>query len=258
MRYYFHAAILAALFPSVVNANGFAYSDNFIVHTPDHQTQAADQKFAELVLKQAETYRREFAKLWLGAELPAGTGESVISVALSASEDRGLTWAKDHPDRTLHNVYLRTSPENAVGSTLRHEIAHTVLATRFPFPNRLPSWVEEGIASRYDDDSRRAARGQLARYWLRTAQVPRLAQVIETPDLRSFDETSYAAATSLVSFLLTKGNEQKLLRFAVDGQRYGWPSALQAHYRINGYADLEKQWQAWLARNVETDGWAGD
>ena len=106
------------------------------------------------MLKQAEAFRREFSEKWLGHELPKGAGESVIYVAFTPNEDRGLTWAKDHPNRTLHNVYLRTSPENAVGSTLRDEIAHTVLATKFPHPNRLPSWLEEGIASQYDDEAR--------------------------------------------------------------------------------------------------------
>jgi hypothetical protein len=190
--------------------------------------------------------------------LPSGAGETVISIVFSAGEDRGLTWAKDHPDRKLHAVYLRTTPEKATGSTLRHEIAHTVLATKFPHPNRLSSWVEEGIASRYDDDARCAAREQLARFWVRTGQAPRVAQLMEIPDLRSFDEASYAGATSLVSFLLTKGNEQKLLRFAVDGQRFGWSAALEAHYHINGYADLQSQWQAWLARNAEVVSWNGD
>jgi hypothetical protein len=253
MRYYLYAAILAALFPAVVDANGYAYSDNFIVHTPDYQSQAADIKFAELVLRQAESFRREFAREWLGSELPSGAGETVITVAISDSEDRGLTWAKDHPDRKLHSIYLKTSQQKAAGSTLHHEIAHTVLATQFPHPNRLPSWVEEGIASHYDDEARRAARNQHIRFWLRTGQPPRLVQIMEIADLRSFDETSYAAATSLVSFLLTKGNEQKLLRFAVDGQRHGWPSALQLHYRINGYSDLQTQWQVWLARNVDVN-----
>ena len=250
MRFSRFAVILAALFPSTAGANGFAHNENFIVYTPDQKSQAEDQKFAELVLQRAETYRREFSKQWLGKELPRGAGESVIYVGFSTSEDRGLTWAKDHPDRTLHNVYLITSPDNAVGSTLRHEVAHTVLATQFPHPNRLPSWVEEGIASRYDDEARRSAREQLTRFWARTGNAPPVVHLLEMEDMRSFDESSYAAATSLVSFLLTQGDEQKLLQFAVDGQRNGWLNALNSHYRIRDHRDLQAQWQTWLANDV--------
>jgi hypothetical protein len=247
MRFYHCAAILVALLPSAVSGNGFAHNENFIVYTPDHKSHEDDQRFAELLLRRADAFRQKFSRQWLGKELPIASGESVIYVSFSANEDRGLTWAKDHPGRTMHNVYLTTTPERAVGSTLYHELAHTVLATQFPHPNRLPSWVEEGIASRYDDESRRAAREQLIRSWARSGNAPQLVQLLELDDMRAFDESSYAAATSLVSFLLTKADERELLEFAVDGQRKGWPDALQAHYGIRSHRDLQTQWQAWLA-----------
>jgi hypothetical protein len=247
MRFCYCAAILVALLPSAVRGNGFAHNENYIVYTPDHKSHDEDQRFAERLLQRAEGFRQEFARQWLGKELPRATGGSVIYVSFSTNEDRGLTWAKDHPGRTMHNVYLTTTPEKAVGSTLHHELAHTVLATHFPYPNRLPTWVEEGIASRYDDHSRRAARDQLLRSWARNGNAPPLVQLLELADMRAFDESSYAAATSLVSFLLTKGDERELLTFAVDGQRNGWDDALRTHYGIRGHRDLQTQWQTWLA-----------
>jgi hypothetical protein len=72
---------------------------------------------------------------------------------------------------------------------------------------------------------------------------------MEIDDLNTFDEASYAASTSLVSFLLTEADEQTLLRFAVDGQRYGWDAALQSHYGIQSQRELQSQWQAWLTAN---------
>jgi hypothetical protein len=249
MRFCHCAAILVALVPSAGLGNGFAHNENFIVYTPDHKSRDEDQRFAELLLQRAEAFRQKFARQWLGKELPRAQGESVIYVSFSANEDRGLTWAKDHPGRTMHNVYLTTTPEKAVGSTLRHELAHTVLATQFPYPNRLPSWVEEGIASGYDDDSRQAARDQLLRSWARGGNAPQLVQLLELEDMRAFDESSYAAATSLVSFLLTKGDERELLMFAVDGRRNGWPDALRAHYGIRSHRELQGHWQAWLAKS---------
>jgi hypothetical protein len=241
--------IFAIGLQSVASAAGFAFNENFIVFTPHQRTREAEQRFAELVLKRAMAFRQEFAKEWLGEPLAEGEGRSVIHIDFSAHEDRGLTWAKDHPGRTLHNVFLRTSPENATGSTLQHEIAHTVLASRFPHPNRLPAWLEEGIASRYDDESRHAQREDLLYAWVRSSgSAPNLVKLMATPDIKSFDETSYAAATSLVRFLLTRGDEHKILKFGVDGQQNGWDDALRSHYDIYSVRDLQQQWQNWLER----------
>ncbi len=74
-----------------------------------------------------------------------------------------------------------------------------------------------------------------------------MALLLETPDLKSLDETSYAAATSLVSYLLTQGDEQEVVCFAEDGQQAGWDAALRSHYGIQSCRDLQASWQAWLA-----------
>src|SRR3970040_420239 len=98
----------------------------------------------------------------MGEENPRGIGRTVINVAFSDSDDSALTSAIDSPEPTMHNVYLpTTSQERALGGMLHHEITHVVLASRFPHPNRLPAWVEEGIASRYDDQERVAIRTQI-------------------------------------------------------------------------------------------------
>jgi hypothetical protein len=247
------AAMLAALVPGAVHAAGFARSENFVIYTPDQPSQAEEQRFAQLVLEKAEAFRRDFALQWLREELPNGDGRTVIYIDFSSTDDRGLTWAKDRAERLFHNVYLTTSAANATGSTLHHELAHTVLATRFPHPNRLPPWLEEGIASRYDDDARRSAGDQLVRFWARTGQAPRLAHLFSISDMNAFDESSYAAATSLVSFLLTLGDEQELLQFAEDGQRNGWERALHSRYHIHDLRELQHRWQAWLADSFNAD-----
>jgi hypothetical protein len=218
-----------------------------VIYTPAGSSQEDDQRFADTVLEKAESFRRDFSDRWFGEQLPTGVGRSVIYIEFSASEDRGLTWAKDHPERVFHNVYLTTSPEKATGSTLHHELVHSILATRYPYPTRLPSWIEEGIASSYDDDVRQATREQLLRFWASTGRAPSIANLLAIADMKAFDESSYAAATSLVSFLLAQGGEEKLLRFAEDGQRDDWGAALDAHYNIQSQQQLQSQWQAWLA-----------
>jgi hypothetical protein len=118
----------------------------------------------------------------------------------------------------------------------------------------LPSWIEEGIASRYDNSIRKDAREQLTRSWARTGRSVGLEQVLTSTDLHSTDEYSYAAATSLVSFLLTREDAQTLLEFAEDGQRVGWNAALQTHYRIETFGQLQSEWEAWLASSFSNPG----
>lgn len=240
------ASILAIVASSVAHAAGLASNENFSVLTPAKPSQEEGNRFAQLVLKRAEAFRAEFAMEWLGKKLPAGDGRTLISVRFSATENSGLTWAKDAPTRRFHNVFLTTSAENAAGCTLRHEIAHTVLATRYPHPNRLPPWVEEGIASRYDHEALIAVRQQEIRAWIRTGRIPSLTGLFDSPNIKSFDDTHYAAAESLVAYLLTRGDKQTLLDFAEAGERDGWTASLRNYYGIASMAQLQMDWQAWL------------
>jgi hypothetical protein len=244
MRFFVCAAALAALCPVASEAAGLASGRNFSVITPAIPSQLEGDKYARLVLDRAETFRAEFAQEWLGEQLPAGEGRTVISVRFSNQENSGLTMAKDDPSQKFHNVFLASTAQNAAGSLLRHEIAHTILATRYP--DRLPPWVEEGIASRYDSERLIDVRQQEVRSWVRTGRIPALASLLETDNIHSFDDAGYAAAESLVAYLLTRGDKPTLLRFADDGQRTGWDAALRAHYKIEGQRQLQTDWQAWV------------
>jgi hypothetical protein len=250
MRLTLSTAILVLLYPAVVDAAGLASGKNFSVLTPAKPSQEAGDQYAQLVLHRAETFREQFAREWLGGELPSGEVRTVISVRFSEFENSGMTLAKDHPAHKFHNIFLASTPDNAAGGMLCHEIVHTVLATRYPHPNRLPPWAEEGIASRYDNEYLRGVRQQEVRSWARTNQFPRLVDLLTADDIASIDDTGYAAAESLVAYLLTRGDKQDLLRFADEGQRSGWDNALPTIYGIDGLGQLQREWQAWLAGTV--------
>ena len=168
------AVLFLLVLPSTLFAAGFSHDENFIVYAPD-------QVLSDQVIAKAEEFRKAEAKDLLGIELDAGKGRTIITVEVSATEDSGFTWPIDHPDRKFHEMWLTTSRQRAAGSTLRHEIRHVVLNTRFP--DRLPLWIEEGLASRSDDEQRqrlsretaaRFSRSRLARHPLRrpVAQDP--------------------------------------------------------------------------------------
>jgi hypothetical protein len=245
----FFVAILAVSLSgtATVNAAGAEHSSNFLVFAPSDPGPPGDVNLARAVLEKAEQFRREIANEILGEELPDGIGRTCINVALSSSQDEGLTWAKDHPDRVFHNLYLTTQRSRALGSTLKHEIAHVVLATRFSGQDRLPAWVEEGIASRYDDPARVARRRQAMRDFARKAEWPALRQVLAAPSIASRDVDKYSCAVSLTRFLARHGGLEKLYAFARDGRDSGWDRAVREHYGLTDVDGLQQAWQEWTA-----------
>lgn len=238
---------------SVSQAAGLVHNENFVVFTEKGLSQQATDEFAQLVLAKAEEYRKQIAVEWFGEELPRGIGRTTINVTFAADRDTGLTWAVDHPDRRLHTIYLYTSAERAVGSTLAHEIAHAVLATQFPHPHRLPAWVEEGIASQYDHVERSQSRASVLKFFARQNNWPSIAPMLGAANIAADDTRSYAMAVSVTEMLLARGGKAKFLEFGRDAGREGTQRALERHYRIRDLAGLQTQWESW-ARHQTNSG----
>lgn len=226
-----------AVLPSSVRAAGLAHDANFIVLAPN-------QPAADAALAKANEHRRAVAVEWLGEELPPGVGQTSLHVEFNDREDRGLTWPIDAPGRTLHKVWIVSSPENALESTLRHEVLHVVLATQFP--GKLPAWADEGAASQCDDAQRKSTRARTVRWYAQSGNWPRLDVLLQKPSISPADQADYSTASSLTEYLLTRGDRRTFLKFAVDGKARGWDSALQTHYRISDVSALQTQWQAWV------------
>jgi hypothetical protein len=233
------AGIAALLFLASANATAaeMAYNENFVVT-------AAERAIANEVLAKAEQFRREVAEEWLGEELPPSIGRVMIDVQI-ADGDEGKTWAIDQPDRNFHMVWLNTSRERALGSMLKHEMTHVVLATEMP--GRLPAWANEGAASLADDSERIGIRRRTIAWFARTGNWPSLERILDAPNITADDKASYSVSASVAEFLLTRGDKQEFLRFAVDGKSNGWPSSLLNHYGINGVRELEQQWRDWAS-----------
>lgn len=230
-------------------AAGFAISDNFTVFTPLWPSHQQAQQYAEQVLKNAEAWRSEIARDWLGEELPPSIGQTTINVTFTEERDAGLTWIKDDPRRRYHTIYLSTTPDRALGSTLAHELVHVVLATRYPGPNRLAAWIEEGIAGTYDDDARQAARRQQLTWFARTGNWPELDAILNCRTISGNQKDVYAVASSLTEFLLTRGDRATLLEFGQEANRVGWDAALRKYYQFASVSDLQTAWQQWAQRS---------
>jgi hypothetical protein len=235
----------AANRPAPLDA-GIAGSKNFTVL---QRGAPRGERLAQAVLERAEALRKEIALQWLGEELPPGREVVHITVELSSEEDRGLTLLCG-PGRALrgdHRMWLTTSRERALGSTLAHEMTHVVLAARFP--RGMPVWANEGIASLCDDAQRGEDRRQLWRQWAREGRFPELEKVLYAASIAPTDETAYAVGVSVTEYLLSRGDRARLIQFVEQGQRDGWDAALRDSYGLADVGELERHWQAWLMSN---------
>jgi hypothetical protein len=237
---------LAFCLPVTILGAGLTGNENFRVI-------ADDQAAADAVLARAEFYRQQVALEWLGEALPNGEGRTIIGVEITDREDVGLTWPIDGPSRKFHRIWIATSRDGIVGGTLRHEMVHVVLASRFP-EGVLPAFADEAAASASDDAKRVARRQQVIQSWRKTGNWPRLASVFNARTVPATDETTYSAACSIADYLLTLGDKPAFLNFAAAGKQSGWDRALQRYYHIESVRQLESQWREWVSgsRTVAT------
>lgn len=234
--------LLALAIAATGHCAGLAFDDSFIVLTPP---EANDDQYASEVLREAARFQDKFAMEWLGQ--PAAGPRTAVNVSLSADDDSGWTWAKDDANRILNNIYLTTNRERAAGSTLHHEVVHATLANAFPHPNRLPSWIEEGIAVRFDDAERKLCRKETLRWWLANHRIPQLADVFSR-HVQSSDDDGYTASGLLVDYLLTLGDKQTVVRCGALC-RTNHEQAFAECYGLT-LAELQRGWEAFIRSRV--------
>jgi hypothetical protein len=236
-------ALIASFSPVFASAAGTALTTNFSVIAPD-------ETIAASVAQQAEVFRKQAALEWFGKELASGKGPAVVHVVLSDSEDKALSWCKDSAAQKFHRIWLTTSADKATGSTLNHEVVHTVIAT-FIYPEFMPAWANEGIASQYDDAERKLAREQIAARWAAEGRWPQLQLLFTAAKIDHADTESYAASASVARFLTRLGDKPKVVEFAKAGLRGNWDQAAHDTYGVRDVAELQARWQAWVRDNIE-------
>lgn len=231
------AILFASLaIPTAGRAAEMAHSENFIILAPDKLA-------AEAVLAEAERFRGELARDWLGEELPPSLGRTTINVDLVEGENRAFTLPAGGGIGRYHKIWLTASRAEAIGSTLRHEVAHIVLHTRYP--DMLPAWADEGIASLYDDPGRMETRERILAWYSKAGNWPKLTEMLSAKHIPADDQAAYSVAASLTRFLLARQNRQTLVAFALAGKRGDWDRALTEHYGIQDVAALQQAWQVW-------------
>ncbi len=219
-----------------------AIGTNFTVLAPS-------QALADAVANRAEAFRKQSALEWLGKELPDRKGRSLITVDITSEKDEGLTWPIDSPERTLHQIWLTTSTERALGTTLHHEVIHTVLDSHF-YPESLPAWASEGIASQADDNGRKENQRQILVRWWQTGHWPGLRSLFEAAGIGHDNLGRYAAASSVTEFLVARGGKTRVVEFAGNGPKRGWDQAASDYYGVHDMAELQTAWQNWVTKKL--------
>lgn len=228
-----------------VSAPGTAWAETaFTIESQNFLITAPTAELAQECLASAETCRLEIAKCWLDEKLPPSVGRTMLRLKLSETEDEALSLLADSKERLSHCVWL-TASLSGMRTALAHEMAHVVLATRYP--GEIPAWVHEAVAGSYDGPLRHSTRKGILDWFCRTNNWPRLERLLQAPRIPRQDMASYSAAVSLSEFLLTRGDRFRFIEFALAGHGQGWDAALQRHYQIQNVAQLQELWQSWVS-----------
>jgi len=132
-------------------------------------------------------------------------------------------------------IWLDVRYEGVWRDILPHEVAHCCFAGEF---NRhLPRWLDEGVAMRYESESKR----KLHRYHGKDPDVRWLVQVHDYPATTKQKEDFYAQSYVAVDFLITAKGPAVFHAFCRDVCNSGDADRqLLKHYGIQGYAEFNR------------------
>jgi len=212
--------------------------------------------YAEKVAQAAENARVAGSKKWFGDVPPSWnpkcnlylhlTGQDYNQVTHQPPTCPGHSTVENEGERILsRRIDLHVDNPNMIIGVLPHETTHVVLAGRFGAKS-LPRWADEGMAVLSEP------RHLTERHIRNLPQHQRDRQLFALADLMQYNEypegkyigAFYAQSVSVVDYLCSLDNPQKFSQFVFDGLHTGWEPALQKHYGINSFVDLQRRWQA--------------
>lgn len=231
----------AALAVISVLATGASYrTDNFIVSAPSAQ-------FAKRVGDEAETFRDQLAKDWLGHELPRWEEPCPITINVGGGAGGATSFVFDQGRVFGWQMNIQGSPERILDSVLPHEVMHTVFATHFRRP--LPRWADEGACTTVEHSSERAKQDVMLVRFLRTQQGIAFSRMFAMKDYPANVMPLYSQGYSLARFLIAQGGRREYLAYLDDGMKTErWSEATKKHYGYEDLGELQDVWLAWVAK----------
>jgi hypothetical protein len=224
-------------------------------HFRIHHQQAHD--LVDAVGRAAERTRLEMSRKWLGKDGADWNPKCDIFLYANGQEYYRATGqaptTPGHADiesergtgRVLsRRIHLHCDVPDMVEGRLPHETTHVVLAGQFG-GRALPRWADEGIAvlsepeGHVEKHRRNLVRSQTA------GELFNVRELMQLPDWPHARRVSafYAQSVYLVDFLVRQRGPQTFTEFLREGMQHGYEPALQKHYGIRGFTDLQTRWQ---------------
>ena len=234
------AVVCLVLSPAVARCAS-ARSQNFIVSA---QTRALATEICEA----AETYRRDLAIEWLGAELPPWQQpcpiEAQVHPQLGAGGATQFSFSRQGMPFGW-SMSVQGSKERVLDSVLPHEITHTIFATHFGRP--LPRWADEGACTTVEHVSEKHKQDRFLIEFLMTERgIPfnkMFAMKEYPPDMLPL----YAQGYSLARYLIMQGGKRKYVQYVGEGmQTENWPAVTRKYYGHKDLSDLQVTWLDWV------------
>jgi hypothetical protein len=231
---------------------GFAIyqSDSFRLTCPvDRTTTAKPAKLLAL----CEALRAELQQRWL--EQPTPAWEVRCDIVLHRTRTEYARYLGPGSERTsgcttievndagisLRRLDFRLDSPGWERDVLPHELAHVVLADRFP-EKPMPAWASEGIAVLLEGDRKLAQRNQeLLRAW-QNRQVPYPSHLLLTADNPHAyaPDAFYGQSARLAGFLCIREVSPKFLDFVAQCEMHGHDKALLDVYGIRSRDELDR------------------
>ncbi|HLN33067.1 MAG TPA: hypothetical protein VK395_35380 [Gemmataceae bacterium] len=212
-------------------------------------------ELAERAAAVAEKTRAAMQQKWFGGAGDAWSPKCDIYLFATGDDYSKATGAHNSPGHStirmengrlvVSRIDLHCDDRNMLTAVLPHEATHVVMAGEFG-ERLVPRWADEGMAvlteprekvDRYLNNLPRCRQEN------RLFRLQDLMQLDDYPRNASYVGSFYSQSVSVVDFLShQQGGPQEFTRFLHDGLRYGYDKALERHYGLHGFSELEQRW----------------
>jgi tetratricopeptide (TPR) repeat protein len=225
-----------------------AQSNNFrVLHNQSRDV-------AERTARIAESTKRSSAFKWFGDDggtwtprceiVLHSTGEDYSRATGQTASCPGHSTIQTAGERVVsRRIDVHVDAANLLAGVIPHETTHVVLAGRFGEKD-LPRWVDEGMAVLTEPPELVQKHLSNLREYRRAGSLFRMSSLlpmVQYPE-RRYVGSFYAQSISVVDYLVSLKNPRAFSQFVHEGLYQGWEQALQRHYGIAGFADLEQRW----------------
>ncbi len=155
----------------------------------------------------------------------------------------------DQGRAVLRRIDIRIDARDWSNAALPHELTHVTLAERFG-GRTLPRWADEGIAMLSESPEKHRERlTNLQETLVRhpTYRMFDLVKTVRVPPAHLRD-AFYGQSVAVVSLLVRKSTPAKFADFVAESERVGLDQALREHYRVDGIAGLQREWDESIRR----------